>query len=139
MDFITTNTSPLPSPIRKQPKIVDDDKKEKRMELKKKASTLQKYVHFEASIRPHIIKLTKDIDDLVSQLDDIDASVQQMQKNIEKEQEIQKNANSTEESKNAHESKIEEILELETEIKNLLQEKAKYLARANRAAPENQM
>ena len=99
---LNTNVIILESPLRKQPKIVDDDKREKRLELKKKATTLQKYVHFEASIRPHIIKLTKDIDDLVSQLDDIDASVKLMQKNIEKEQQIQKNANLTEEDKSNH-------------------------------------
>lgn len=134
---LNTNVIILESPLRKQPKIVDDDKREKRLELKKKATTLQKYVHFEASIRPHIIKLTKDIDDLVSQLDDIDASVKLMQKNIEKEQQIQKNANLTEEDKSNHESKIEEILKLESDMKRLLQEKAKYLAKANRAKTES--
>lgn len=133
------NTSPIASPVRKLPKIVEDDKKEIRMELKKKASKLQKYVHFEAAIRPHIIKLTKDIDDLVSQLDDIDANVKLMQKNIEKEQEIQKNSNSTEENKNARESKIQEILGLEDDIKRLLMEKEKYLARSNRIIHENQL
>ena len=119
MDF-NQNTSPTASPVRKQPRIVEDDKKEQRMELRKKASTLQKYVHFEASIRPHIIKLTKDIDDLVSQLDEIDASVKLMQDNIKKEQEIQKNANFSEEDKSERESKIQEILALEDDIKRLL-------------------
>lgn len=134
---LNTNSSPLPSPIRKQPKIVDDDKKELRMELKKKASNLQKYVHFEASIRPHIIKLTKDIDDLVSQLDDIDANIKLMQKNIEKEEQIQKDANYSEESKSNHESKIEEILALEEDLKRLLLKKQNYLSRANKAPPES--
>lgn len=137
MDF-NQNTSPIASPVRKQPRIVEDDKKEQRMELRKKASTLQKYVHFEASIRPHIIKLTKDIDDLVSQLDEIDASVKLMQDNIKKEQEIQKNANFSEEDKSERESKIQEILALEDDIKRLLIEKEKYISRSKRISQENQ-
>ncbi|KAK8882018.1 hypothetical protein M9Y10_044657 [Tritrichomonas musculus] len=137
MDF-NQNTSPTASPVRKQPRIVEDDKKEQRMELRKKASTLQKYVHFEASIRPHIIKLTKDIDDLVSQLDEIDASVKLMQDNIKKEQEIQKNANFSEEDKSERESKIQEILALEDDIKRLLIEKEKYISRSKRISQENQ-
>lgn len=137
MDF-SQNTSPTASPVRKQPRIVEDDKKEQRMELRKKASTLQKYVHFEASIRPHIIKLTKDIDDLVSQLDEIDASVKLMQDNIKKEQEIQKNANFSEEDKSERESKIQEILALEDDIKRLLIEKEKYISRSKRISQENQ-
>lgn len=137
MDF-NQNTSPIASPVRKQPRIVEDDKKEQRMELRKKASTLQKYVHFEASIRPHIIKLTKDIDDLVSQLDEIDASVKLMQDNIKKEQEIQKNSNFSEEDKSERESKIQEILALEDDIKRLLIEKEKYISRSKRISQENQ-
>ncbi|OHT09393.1 hypothetical protein TRFO_21716 [Tritrichomonas foetus] len=121
----------LSPPERKlQNKIVNDDKKEQRLELRKKASILQKYVHFEASMKPHLIKLTKDIDELVKQCDEIETSIASLQKSIEKEKQQQNNNETTDEDRSAREAKIQEIKALEQDLQRLLREKAKYLSRA---------
>ena len=119
------------SPPRKQVKIIEDDKYEMRKELLKQAAVLQRLVHFEASVKPYLVKMSKEIDDLVLQFDNIDAEIKSIQKNIEKEKNANGNSATNEETQKSRESKIQEILGLEADLKRLLQEKEYYLARAN--------
>ena len=113
-----------------RPKIVNDENKEIRLELVNKGQTLQKYVHFEATMRPHIDKLTREIDRLVKACDEHErkiADFQNLQRNEEEKRKASGLAGQTDEER---EEKIKTVEKLEAELQELLAEKEFYLAKA---------
>lgn len=116
--------------MRAKPKIVNDEFKDLRQELRKKAMELQQYVHFEATAKPHLDKLAKDIDELVKKCDEHESKISEMEAAIESERKRRKEVGASSLTEEARTEKINKILELEEKYQKLLEEKAGYLARA---------
>lgn len=110
------------------PTIIKDENYELRKELINKAATLQKYVHFEASMRPHIEKLLTDANHLAEQCDNQEEKIAELNELIRIEKESSSKNQKTEDQNN--EERIQHILDLEQQLKSLLAEKAKYLRKA---------
>ena len=113
-----------------KPKIVADEFKEIRQELRKKSAELQQYVHFEATAKPHLEKLAKDIDELVKKCDDHEAKISEMEAAIQSERKRRKEVGSSSLTEEARTEKINKIRELEEKYQRLLEQKAFYLAKS---------
>lgn len=116
-------------PQRVKPKIVNDQFKEIRQELRQRAHELQKYVHFEATAKPHLDKLAKDIDALVKKCDEHEADIRELEEATKKEKEKRKSVGQSSLTDDERMAKIQKITELEEKYQRLLEEKAFYLAK----------
>ena len=113
-----------------RPKIVNDSNKELRVELVNKAQQLQKYVHFEATMRPHIDKMAREIDMLVKTCDEHDRKINEFRNATKKEEEKRKASGPTQQTDEEREEKVKQIEQLEAVYQKLLAEKEFYLAKA---------
>ena len=111
-------------------KPVNDEFREARQELKLKAQTLQKYVHFEASMKPHLEKLHKEVRELAKKCDEHEADINKMEKAIKREKQ-RKRAVGERMDDADREEKVERIRELQEEYEKLIAKKAKYLQDAD--------
>lgn len=118
------------APARAKQKIVNDEHKDLRREIKAKAKTLLKYVHFEATMQPHRDKLSRDIDVLVKQLDEYEAKIADLRTKIGNEKQQIANAR-TEPFTTDHTTEIREITQLEELYEGLLAEKQRLLQAAS--------
>lgn len=121
---------PPKSPNRAPQKVVDDDLKDLRMEIKKRTTVLQKLVHFEFSIKPHLDRLATDINEKLNICEDLEKQIDTLQKQIKQEQDIKKAMRSSKNDVQSVQKKVEEINELEEQLQALLERKAHYLKRA---------
>ena len=117
----------LQLPPREAPKIVNDKNKELRKELVKKAALLQKYVHFEAAMKPHIQKIENQINELVRACDIHEAHISDYDNKIKAEQLLSDKNSRPDMTDEDYNSKVQRISELEQKLQELLQKKADYL------------
>ena len=108
----------------------DDDLQPLRNELKSKAATLQKYIHFEMSMKPHIRKVTEEVDKMVQEIDALEAKMRILDKQLEAEKKRSKSYQLTDDYIKEREDKVRKIYELEEKLKKVLEEKANYLLKA---------
>ncbi|OHT11681.1 hypothetical protein TRFO_03915 [Tritrichomonas foetus] len=120
--------SPAKSP--KKQGIPSDDKLELRQELHQKAATLQKHIHFEASMKPRIYKMTVDVDELAKECDEMEAKTKVLEKKLEIEYQKKENSRLTQEFISEREKKLQKIRQLEEKLQKVLREKANYLSKA---------
>jgi hypothetical protein len=114
------------SPAHPLPVPVNDEFADRRKRIKAKCKTLQKYIHFEASVRPHLDRLASDIVAFGTAADEQFQQMNDMRAEMAKP--AQGPSPPTDEER---EEKIAKIRQLETIYSNLLREKAFYLSRAS--------
>jgi hypothetical protein len=113
-------------PVRPQPIAVHDEFSDLRKGLKSKARLLQKFLNFEAAVRPHIERQQKEIAALREASDDQEKQIARM------EEELKRDADAVAKELTEEErlEKLDKIRQLEANYVSLLEEKAFYLSRA---------
>jgi hypothetical protein len=109
---------------------VNDELAARRASLKSKARLLQKYVHFESAVRPHMAKQAQDLADLRATELNQEREVTEMQQEIQRIKEGAPPPINREE----RDANLERIRQLEVTLQGLLKDKAGYLVRASDAA-----
>jgi uncharacterized protein (UPF0305 family) len=105
---------------------VKDDLLEIRRRIKSKSGILQKFLHFEASVRPHIQYLEKDIRELQAAREEQEKRIKEMLNELRDVSD----AKPKEMTDKQRRHKLTRIRKLEATYENLLKEKAFHLARA---------
>lgn len=105
---------------------MNDEFKDARQELKLKAQTLQKYVHFEASMRPHLEKLHREVRELAKKCDEHEADITKMERAIKKEKERRRVVGERMDDEE-REEKVAKIRKLQEQYEKLIAKKAQYL------------
>lgn len=116
--------SPSKSP--RSRKIVNDENKELRAEIKNKATILQNFIHFEAAMKPHLEKLDADTTKNLNLCDEYEKKIEKLQKQIDQEQDIKKALNSSNGENKVEDA--EEVAQLGELLQSLLEEKERLLA-----------
>lgn len=116
----------METPGRSKAKPVNDEFKDARQELKLKAQTLQKYVHFEASMRPHLEKLHREVRELAKKCDEHEADITKMERAIKKEKERRRVVGERMDDEE-REEKVAKIRKLQEQYEKLIAKKAQYL------------
>jgi vacuolar-type H+-ATPase subunit I/STV1 len=95
---------------------------ELRQALSNRASELQQFIPFQASVQPHVEHLNKEVQALKAQATQHEKKIEEMEKALETPQPVD-----TQTTDEEREAKIAQIRELEEQYEKLLAEKAKYL------------
>lgn len=117
----------ITSQSREAPTIVNDKNIELRKEVIHKASELQKYVHFEASMKPHLEKMEKIIEDLNHKCDEHVEKIREYDEKIKEEQKITETLKAHEIDPSEVEKKVQKVFELETKLRTLLKQKEEFI------------
>jgi archaellum component FlaC len=116
----------LPSPVRrpKPAPIAEQNSSELRRSLRSQALNLQRHAHFEAVVHPSIKRLTKEIKDLKQLCAEHKEMIQKLEEEIARCAE-----GAPQDQADIRQQKIERIIQLQEEYKQVLAEKETYIAR----------
>jgi septal ring factor EnvC (AmiA/AmiB activator) len=118
--------SPPPSPVRQKLKIVDDERVTLRREIVARAHELEKHLHYQAAVKPHLEKLQEEVLSLSREYAELEKTKKKLEDDIAALKD-QKKARKGEVGQDRSE-KIAAILALESRLEDLLTEKAGFLA-----------
>ena len=111
--------------------MINDGLKALRQQVLERAQTLQKYIHFECAMSPHLEKLADDISKLTQVCNEREAEIAKMEESSKQEEIKRQDAEVPILTDEERRSKIEEIKVLEDEYSALLEEKAQLLSQSD--------
>ena len=109
--------------------IVKDNFYDLRKEVAKRASELQKFIHFEASMKPYLEKMTTESASYQQTCEEQKAKLLELDQLIKKEEEISLDYEKERTSQDVS-AKVQKIAELENRLQELLKSKAEYIQKA---------